>query len=252
MRLHAIGDLHLPSARQKDMERFGWTGHPAPLAAAWDEAVDPDDLVLVIGDISWAMRPEEALADLAWLDARPGLKVLLKGNHDYWWPNSRQKLATLLTPYPSVRGVLHHGNAHREGPYVIAGVRGWTALEAPPLPGGNPAPDAPGGEMGLELPRPDLVARDTERLRRSVATAGQLAAEPGTVRIACMHFPPLYADRRPTAFSPVIEAYRPLVCVYGHLHGPGIPLGFVGEHGGVRYVLASADAAGFRPVLLAG
>jgi predicted phosphohydrolase len=106
--------------------------------------------------------------------------------------------------------------------------------------------------MGLETSRPDLVARDAERLRRSVAAAGSLAAAPGTVRVACMHFPPLYVDRRPTAFSPTLEAYRPVVCVYGHLHGAGIPLGFVGEHGGVRYVLASADAAGFRPVLLCG
>ena len=254
MRLHAIGDLHLPSALQKDMDRFGWIGHPAPLAAAWDEAVAPEDLVLVLGDISWAMRPDEVRGDLAWLEARPGRKVLLKGNHDYWWPDSRRKLAELVAPFPSIRGLLHHGNALREGPYVIAGVRGWTALEAPPLPadGGDIAAAGAGGEMGLEMHRPDLVARDAERLRRSVAEAARLAAEPGTVRIACMHFPPLYADRRPTPFSATIEGYRPAACIYGHLHGPGIPLGFVGEHGGVRYVLASADAAGFRPVLICG
>ena len=253
MRLHAIGDLHLPSALQKDMDRFGWIGHPAPLAAAWDEAVAPDDLVLVLGDISWAMRPDEVRGDLAWLEARPGRKVLLKGNHDYWWPDSRRKLEDLVAPFASIRGLLHHGTAHREGPYVIAGVRGWTALEAPPLPnGGGGALEGGGDEMGLEVHRPDLVARDAERLKRSVALAARLAADPGTVRIACMHFPPLYADRRPTAFSPTIEAYRPAACVYGHLHGPGIPLGFVGEHGGVRYILASADAAGFRPVLIAG
>ncbi len=253
MRLFAIGDIHLPSALGKDMDRFGWNGHPAPLAAGWDAAVEAEDLVLVVGDISWAMRPEEVAGDLTWLDARPGRKVLLKGNHDYWWPDSQTKLRALLAPYPTITGFLHHGNAHREGRYVIAGVRGWTAPEAPAaasIAGGGSLDVL--GEMGLETYRPDLVARDAERLRRSIAAAERLATDPDCMRIACMHFPPLYADRRQTAFSPAIEQFRPRVCVYGHLHGPGIPLGFVGEHGGVRYVLASCDAAGFRPVLLAG
>jgi predicted phosphohydrolase len=127
VRLFAIGDLHLPSARGKDMDRFGWTGHPGPLAAAWDATVGPGDLVLVVGDISWATRAEEATDDLAWIDARAGRKVFLKGNHDYWWPDSRAKLDQILAPHRSIIGALHHGSAFQEGPYVIAGVRGWTA-----------------------------------------------------------------------------------------------------------------------------
>ena len=244
MRLFAIGDLHLPSARAKDMDVFGWKGHPAPLAAAWDAEVSPDDLVLLVGDLSWATRPGEVSDDLAWIDARPGRKILLKGNHDFWWPDSQKKLRELFAPFPSIRGFLHNGSAWREGPYVIAGVRGWTAPEAPPLP------DAAGGEMGMEKYRPDLVERDTERLKRSVEAATKLAAEEGTIRVACMHFPPVYAGPRETKFSPVIESYAPAVCVYGHLHGPGIAAGFTGEHKGVRYALASCDAAGFRPMRL--
>ena len=142
MRLFAIGDLHLPSARAKDMDLFGWVDHPAPLARAWDESVGPDDLVLVVGDISWATRPTEVGDDLAWIDARPGRKVLLKGNHDFWWPDSQKKLRELFAPFPSIRGFLHNGSAWREGPYVIAGVRGWSAPEAPPR-------GAPGGAKGL-------------------------------------------------------------------------------------------------------
>src|SRR5690606_1695387 len=115
--------------------------------------------------------------------------------------------------------------------------------EAPPL-------DVDGGEMGMESYRPDLVERDADRLARSVEAARRLEKEPGAIRVACMHFPPLYAGARPTRFSPVIEAWGPAVCVYGHLHGPGIAAGFTGEHAGVRYVLASCDAAGFRPVRL--
>ena len=243
MRLFAIGDVHLPSARQKDMHGFGWTDHPAPLAAAWDALVTPEDLVLVVGDISWATRPPEVIDDLAWLHARPGRKLLLKGNHDFWWPDSRKKLDELLAPFPSFVGALHTGSAHREGRYVIAGVRGWTAPEAPPLPaGGDP-------ELGMERARPDLVERDAGRLERSVEAARRLETV-DTIRVAIMHFPPVYAGQRTTRFTPIIEGFQPVVCVYGHLHGPGIAAGFNGERGGVRYVLASCDAAGFAPVRL--
>jgi predicted phosphohydrolase len=241
VKLFAIGDLHLPSARAKDMGRFGWTGHPANVAAAWDERVGDQDLVLVLGDSSWATRAEEVSGDLSWIEARRGKKVLLKGNHDFWWPDSRTRLASMLAPYPSIVGFLHNGSALRVGPYAIAGVRGWTAPEAPPVPGVD-------AEMALETYRPDLVERDAQRLARSVAEAEKLAD--GAVRVAVMHFPPLYADGRPTRFSPLVEAYRPAVCAYGHLHGPGIAAGFVGEHNGVRYVLVSCDAAGFAPVSL--
>lgn len=242
MRLFALGDLHLPSARNKDMDRFGWAGHPAPLAAAWDATVAPEDLVLLVGDLSWATKPHEAAEDLRWIDARPGQKVLLKGNHDYWWGDSASKLRRLLAPTPSIVGFLHNGSALAVGPYLVAGSRLWTTPEAPPLPG---------GEMGDEPPSADYVQRETTRLERSLEEArGLRGRSPGLIPVVATHFPPLYAGPRPTAFSPLIEAFRPAVCVYGHLHGPGIAAGFVGEHGGVRYVLASCDAAGFRPVHL--
>ncbi len=242
MRLFAIGDLHLPSSRHKDMERFGWTGHPAPLAEAWDASVQPGDLVLVVGDISWATKAHEATLDLAWIEQRPGKKVLLKGNHDYWWGDSASKLRQLLLPTPSIVGFLHNGSALAVGPYLLAGSRLWTTAEAPPLPG---------GEMGDEPPSTDYVQREATRLQRSLSEAqALLRRSPGLTKVVLTHFPPLYAGGVPTAFSPLIEGFAPAVCVYGHLHGPGISAGFVGVHGGVRYVLASADAAGFKPVLL--
>lgn len=242
MRLFAIGDLHLPSTRAKDMDRFGWVGHPAPLASAWDALVSTDDLVLVVGDISWATKPHEAAGDLAWLEQRPGRKVLLKGNHDYWWGDSATKLRQLLAPFPSVIGFLHNGSALAVGPYLLAGSRLWTTPEAPRLPA---------GEMGDEPPSTDFVKREATRLQRSIEAARAiLREEPTLVPVVAAHFPPLYADGRPTAFSPLIEDFQPAVAVYGHLHGPGIAAGFVGVHGGVRYVLASCDAAGFRPVQL--
>ena len=106
MRVFAIGDLHLPSLREKDMERFGWKGHPGPLAEAWDARVADGDLVLLVGDLSWATRAPEAAPDFAWIEARKGKKVLVKGNHDHWWGASFNKLMAFLQPYPSVVGAL--------------------------------------------------------------------------------------------------------------------------------------------------
>jgi len=242
MRLFAIGDTHLPSTRGKTMDRFGWTGHPGPLAEAWDRLVGPEDAVIVAGDISWATKPAEVTEDLAWLDARPGRKVLLRGNHDYWWGDSATKLRRLLEPYRSIVGFLHNSSV-TIGPWVVAGSRLWTTPEAPPMPG---------GEMGDERSDRGFVEREVHRLALSIEDARKaLRTNPELVPVVAVHFPPLYVNEKPTAFSELIEAFRPAVCVYGHLHGAeGIAAGFRGEHGGVRYVLASCDAAGFQPVLL--
>lgn len=242
MRLFAIGDTHLPSVRKKDMDRFGWNQHPLPLQRNWDEAVKSDDVVIVAGDISWATRPNEVLDDLKWLDERPGKKVLLRGNHDFWWGDSTAKLKKLFEPYASFVGFIQN-SAVEVGPWLIAGSRLWTAPEAPPMPG---------GEMGDEEQKPDYIERETNRLTLSIndAKAKEAKATSPRVRICAVHFPPLYANLKDTAFSRTLEAWQPRICVYGHLHGPGIAAGFVGEHGGVNYVLASCDAAQFKPVLL--
>lgn len=244
MRLFALGDVHLPSTRGKRMDVFGWTDHPNVVQRAWDEKVGADDVLIVAGDISWAMRPNEVEQDLAWLDARPGRKILLRGNHDYWWGDSATKLRKLLAPYSSFAGFIHNC-AVVAGRWVIAGSRLWTAPEAPEMPG---------GEMGAEAVDLTYVTREAHRLELSISDALKLerqASEPLT-RVVAAHFPPLYANGLSTAFSERIEAFAPKVCVYGHLHGAGIPAGFVGERAGIRYVLASCDAAGFSPVLLDG
>ena len=242
MRLFAIGDTHLPSTRGKTMDRFGWIGHPGPLAEAWDRTVTADDAIIVAGDISWATKPAEVADDLAWLDARPGKKLLLKGNHDFWWSDSRSKLERQLSAYKSFAGYLHNCAAEL-GPWLVAGTRLWTVPEAPPMPG---------GEMGDEKADGSYVEREARRLQASIDDAKAREAKAGKplVRICAVHFPPRYQNGLDTAFSRVLEAWHPRICVYGHLHGPGIAAGFTGEKNGVRYVLASCDAAGFSPVLL--
>ena len=244
MRLFAIGDTHLPSTRNKDMDRFGWVGHPEPLRIAWDAKVTNDDAIIVAGDISWATRTSEVMNDLKWLDDRPGKKVLLRGNHDFWWGDSSSKLRRLFEPFKSFVGFIHN-SAVQVGPYVIAGSRLWTAPEAPPMPG---------GEMGDEVQKPDYIERETNRLQLSIDDAKKMqAASPNElIKICAVHFPPIYSNKVETAFSKTLEAWQPKVCVYGHLHGPGINAGFTGQHGGVEYVLASCDAAKFSPALLHG
>ncbi len=240
MRLFAIGDTHLPSTREKSMDRFGWLNHPAPLARNWDSLVTADDVVIVAGDISWASRPHEVMGDLKWLDERPGKKVLLRGNHDYWWGDSLSKLKTVCAEFRSLVGFLHNCSV-QVGPFLIAGSRLWTAPEAPPMPG---------GEMGDEEVKPDYVDRENRRLQLSIDDAEKRGAGKSLIKVAAVHFPPLYSNVKETAFSKTIEAWGPATCVYGHLHGEGISAGFVGDHGGVKYVLASCDAAQFAPVLL--
>ncbi len=110
----------------------------------------------------------------------------------------------------------------------------------------------PGGEMGDEPGDATYVEREARRLTFSIEDALKKEKESSTplTRVVAVHFPPLYANEKATAFSAPIEAFQPKVCVYGHLHGAGIPAGFTGERAGVRYVLASCDAAKFSPVLL--
>jgi hypothetical protein len=136
-----------------------------------------------------------------------------------------------------------HQSAVVVGPWLIAGSRLWTTPEAPSMPG---------GEMGDEGANADYVERECRRLEKSFAHALELEKTSTTplTRVAAVHFPPLYSNGLETAFSRRIESFAPEVCVYGHLHGPGIGAGFVGEHGGVRYQLASCDAAGFAPMEL--
>jgi predicted phosphohydrolase len=243
MRLFAIGDLHLPSTRLKDMGRFGWTDHPKPLQAAWDRLVRPEDVVILAGDLSWGTRTKDIADDLRWMDERPGHKVLLRGNHDYWWGDSSSKLRKLFEPYASFAGFIHN-SAVEVGPYIIAGSRLWTAPEAPPMPG---------GELGDVEQKPDYIERENRRLQLSIDDAKAKEARAGgspRIRIAAVHFPPLYSNGVETAFSRTLEAWRPVTCVYGHLHGAGIAAGFTGSHGGVRYFLTSCDAANFAPLLI--
>lgn len=230
MRIFAIGDLHLPGQDEKPMNVFGahWERHFEMIEANWRQQVQNGDIVLIPGDISWAMHMADAVEDLGSIAALPGQKILLRGNHDYWWSSIR-KLRGVLQP-----GVFALQNDALEiGGVVFGGSRGWVF----------PMEGASLGEDDMRIFR-----REVGRLQISLDAARKMAGEKPIV--ALMHFPPLLADGLATEFSRLLEDAGVTDVVYGHLHGAGIKNGFVGRLGGVQYHLTSCDAIGFSPLLI--
>ena len=221
MAVYAIADLHLP-ARQKPMDVFGehWRDHFRKISEDWQARVAPEDLVLLPGDLSWAMRLEEAVEDLNSIGALPGTKLLLRGNHDYWW-NSIGR----------VRRVLGEGMLALQNDSVLidgrlyAGSRGWTL---------------PGPECTDDDRR--IYVRERLRLEMSLQNARRRDGQaPITVM---MHYPPLTDDE--PGFSDLLEAYGVADCVYGHLHGAAIYGAVRGLRRGVRYHQVSCDGLDFK------
>ena len=232
MTIWAISDLHLSTSGAKPMEVFGdnWKGHAAKISASWRRLVAPSDTVLVPGDISWALRLEEALPDLELVRSLPGRKILLRGNHDYWWKSLSKVRASLGEGCDAIQN-----DALETREAVIAGTRGWLL---------------PGDEFFVDGRDDSVLEREVERLRTSLAAAAKLmGSSPCIPLVVMMHFPPSVSGG-PTDFTRLISASGASVCIYGHLHGPVWPSDPDFELDGVRYRLASADWLGFEPTRL--
>lgn len=234
--IFAISDLHLPGGDKKPMEIFGeqWSGHFERISRDWRARVAPEDIVLLAGDISWAMRLEDARDDLAAIGALPGRKVILRGNHDYWWSS----ISRLRAALPEGMYALQN-DAVRIGNVVVCGSRGWTAPES------ANATEEDGRIFARELARLDL----------SLAAAGVLAdeirAEGEMPRLVAMvHYPPVLEAGRPSEVTRRLSASGVRDAVYGHLHGPGRAGAFSGELQGVRYHFTSCDGLDFRLLAL--
>ncbi len=226
MSVFAISDLHLPGGDVKPMDVFGthWEHHFERIQADWRERVAPDDLVLLPGDISWAMRLSDAVPDLAAIAALPGRKALLRGNHDYWWSSITQVRAAL----PEGMHALQNDALRFDG-VVVCGSRGWLCP----------------GTAALSADDEKVYARELTRLELSLVDA-QKKRQPGDRLTAMLHYPP-FADRcRPTEVTALLARYGVEDAVYGHLHGAGLCGAFSGEMDGVRYHQASCDGLGFR------
>ena len=228
MRLFAIGDLHLSGGDDKPMDVFGpqWDRHFFHISEQWRKKVGEEDLVLIPGDISWAMRLEEAREDLEANAALPGRMILCKGNHDYWW-NSISRVRAILPPKMQALQF----SAVDAGAVVVCGTRGWVF---------------PTEEQPLDEANQRIFRRETQRLRMALEEARDLAC--GRPIVAMLHYPPLLEGEKETAFTELLEEFRVHTVVYGHLHGQGIQSGYTGEYHGIIYSLVSCDSIGFSPM----
>jgi len=239
------------------MDVFGrhWAGHAQRIADNWRATVADDDLVLVPGDISWAMTFEEALPDLRFIAALPGKKALLRGNHDYWW----DRIGRLRAAFPGMTFI--QADAARIGPYAVCGTRLW---DNPDINwGGRVGPNMTEARPGKEGTKhasstveDDAEARkiwkrEIERLKLSLRALEKIGTD-AKLRIAMTHFPPLDPRLIPTEATSLLTAAGINLCVFGHLHNldaariPEFPWRFEG----VDYVCASCDLTDFRPAPL--
>ncbi|MBI5439737.1 MAG: metallophosphoesterase [Deltaproteobacteria bacterium] len=248
MTLWAISDLHLSFSGQKPMDVFGpeWQNHVARIEAAWRELVGPEDVVCLPGDFSWAMRLSDVGEELRWLGGLPGRKVLVKGNHDYWW----ESLSKVRRALPEGVYAIQNDAVVVEG-IAFAGARGWVdpSLSFGGLCAG-PGEDEGARLFGIRGEEEDerIYRRELDRLENSLRALPKECR----LRVALLHFPPTSPALESTPVTELLERHGVDVVVFGHLHGPCA--GYrnpYGRRNGVQYFLASADFVGFSPVLVA-
>lgn len=230
MKIWGLSDLHLSFSSDKPMDIFGdhWRNHADKMAEHWDALVDHDDVVICPGDLSWAMKLEEAGRDLEWIGARPGLKILVKGNHDLWWSGIGKVRAFIPGSCIALQN-----DCYDIGEFVVAGSRCWTA---------------PGSHDYTEHDE-KISLRELERLRMSLDKAVQIAK--GRPIIAAIHYPPFTIKQENTRFADLLEKYPVKICVYGHLHGEkSFRYAFEGERNGIIYMMLSCDYLNFKPRLV--
>ena len=227
MALYAIGDLHLCLGAPKPMDIFGgaWVGYMDKLREGLS-VIGPDDTTVLLGDLSWALDLESAAADFHWINEIPGRKIILKGNHDYWWSTAAKFYKFCEQNSISDQWILNN-NHYVYGDYAICGTRGWFYEEER------------SGEHDEKVFKRELM-----RLEASLKSAGNLH------KIVFLHYPPKYKGYECQEIISLMKQYDVRRCFYGHLHGASHGLAMEGQWDGIEYHLVSADKLGFRPFLV--
>ncbi len=227
MALYAIGDLHLSLGTNKPMDVFGskWANYVERIQENFSKLND-DDVIVLAGDISWGMSLEQSLPDFQFIDALPGKKLLLKGNHDYWWSSLTQLRSNLPENMHAVQN-----DAFDAGDVVFCGTRGWTLPQT-----GGAAADGPAGSQDEKIFR-----RELGRLEASLKAAG------GREKLCFLHYPPKYRGYECPEILQLLHEYGVKRCYYGHLHADSIRLAIQGESDGIDFRLVSADYVNFKP-----
>ena len=225
MALYAIGDLHLSLGSNKPMDIFGggWNNYVEKIGAGFS-ALGPDDTCVLCGDISWGMSLTESIEDFKYIDRLPGKKIILKGNHDYWWTTASKMNIFFSENGIGSIGILHN-NCFLYGNTAICGTRGWLMDE----------------EADAEH-NAKVMAREAARLRVSLIAAGD-AVE----KLCFFHYPPRFYNMVCRDIVSVMDEFGVRGCWYGHIHGEGHRLAVTGEVEGIDYKMVSADYVGFTP-----
>lgn len=229
MSLFAISDLHLANNnKEKAMDVFsGWEDYTNRLKKNWIKIVRPGDTVVIAGDLSWAMKLEDSLADFIFLDSLPGNKILIKGNHDFWW-SSKSKILNFLQQNNFHNIDIIYNSAIETQGACVCGTRGWLY---------NPQDDQ----------EKKIVLREAGRLNTSILEAKKFSDEP----IVFLHYPPVYGGTECKEILDVLVKHGIKKCYYGHIHGNlNMKNTIQGNYNGINFYLISADFLCFTPKLI--
>lgn len=226
MAVYTIADLHLSFGTDKPMDVFpGWANYTEKIENNWKHLVTENDTVVIAGDISWAMDLKETYDDFSFINSLPGKKILLKGNHDYWW-TTKSKMDRYLSENGFSSMSILHNNFYIADGLALCGSRGWFY-------------DA---ETDADM---KVLHREAGRLRMSL----EPAVKAGYVPIAFLHYPPIYNNMECTEITDVLREFGVQKCFYGHIHGGNASKrAFIGEKDGISYKLIACDYIRFMPL----
>ena len=228
MALYVIGDTHFSEGCNKPMDIFGgaWTGYRDKLVSALS-VLQPEDTLVLAGDFSWGMSLQEALPDFRLLDSFPGKKLLIKGNHDYWWETVSKMKRFFAENAIETIDFLHNSCYFYNGA-ALCGTRGWFYDKNDPAAGDD-----------------KIFKRELLRLETSL----KAAVDQGASEIDCfLHYPPVFAGTEVPQITEILSRYPVKRVFYGHLHGESLRGAFSGMRNGIYYAVVSADALGFKPI----
>ena len=224
--IYTIADLHLSFGTDKPMDIFsGWTNYTERIRNNWQRLVEPDDTVVIAGDISWAMKLNEINKDFEYIQGLNGKKIILKGNHDYWW-TTKSKMDKYISDSGFDSVSILHNNYYVVEDTAICGTRGWFY-------------DAEKDEDML------ILKREVGRLKMSIEPALKAGYQP----IVFLHYPPIYNGMECTEIMNVLREYEIKKCFYGHVHGGNASQkAFIGEKYGIKFQLIACDYINFTPM----
>ncbi len=229
MSIYTISDLHLSFNTDKPMNVFGWGEYENLIKENWIKTVTDNDLVLLPGDFSWEMKLQNTYKDFKFISDLPGKKLLLKGNHDYWWTtlNSMKKFLE-QNNFLNINFI--YNNSYEFEEKIIAGTRGWN--------------------LTVETPEDEKIkTREVMRLENSIKDGIEKYGMDKEI-IVCIHYPPITKENKNNEFTEILEKYNVKKCIYGHLHGKSQKEAIEGTYNGIEYKMVSCDYTNFKLVKL--